>query len=132
MFDYVDWQGTRDISAFLAVPDAIAFQQAQDWDAVRDTCHALTVDTVQRISALSDQPPLSPLTRDWFVQMASAPLPAHTNVENLHTALYDRFRIEIPILEWNGHKLARCSFQAYNTPADADALVEALRVIKDL
>ena len=37
------WQGTRDPSAYLAVPAAIAFQAEHDWPAVRERCHALLV-----------------------------------------------------------------------------------------
>ena len=129
LVDYTEWQGTRDIAAFLAVPDAIAYQQAHDWDAVRDSCHALTAETVRRIAALSGQAPLSPLTRAWICQMASAPLPDGTDAEKIHKQLYEQYRIEMPILDWRGHTLARCSFQAYNTPAEADALVEALAAL---
>jgi isopenicillin-N epimerase len=133
LVDYVEWQGTRDISAFLAVPDAIAFQEEHAWETVRDRCHALTVETIQRICAISGQPPFSPLSREWFVQMSSAPLPPQTDALALKQALYDQFRIEIPILEWNGHILARCSFQGYNTPADAEALIEALgQLLKEM
>ena len=132
LVDYVEWQGTRDISAFLAVPDAIAFQRENDWDTVRADCHALTVETVERICALSGQPPLSPLNREWFVQMASAPLPPYIDAEALHSRLYEQYRIEMPILSWNGHVLARCSFQAYNTRAHADALIDALKAIKNV
>lgn len=131
LVDYVEWQGTRDISAFLAVPDAIAYQETHDWDNVRAACHKLTAETVRRICELSGQPPLSPLTSEWFMQMASAPLVPGTDAAALKIALYDRFRIEIPILVWNGRVLARCSFQGYNTPGDADALVDALRLLKD-
>lgn len=126
LVDYVEWQGTRDISAFLSVPEAIKFYSENNWDAIRERCHGLAANTVSRIAHLSQLQPLSPLTPQWFCQMASAPLPASVDVNTLHTQLYDDFHIEIPILEWNGHKLARCSFQAYNTQEDADALLEAL------
>ena len=35
------WQGTRDPSAYLAVPAAIDFQAEHDWPAVRERCHEL-------------------------------------------------------------------------------------------
>lgn len=129
LVDYVEWQGTRDISAFLAVPAAIQYQKDHDWDHVRASCHQLAVETVRKITDLYQCDPLSPLTSEWFYQMAGAPLPDSVDVETLHRRLYESYRIEIPILEWNGHKLARCSFQAYNTPDDAAALIEALTAL---
>ena len=40
--------------------------------------------------------------------------------------LWDEFRVEVPLPEWNGLKLIRVSFQGYNSEADAEALVKAL------
>ena len=37
----MQWQGTRDISAWLAVPAAVDFQHRHDWPAMRTGCHAL-------------------------------------------------------------------------------------------
>src|SRR5512140_3187372 len=107
-------QGTRDISAFLAVPDAIHYQEANGWTEARARCHELLKQTVREISQLSNEPPISPLSSAWFCQMASAPLPASINAAEFHQQLYDTFRIEIPVLDWHGKKLIRCSFQAYN------------------
>jgi isopenicillin-N epimerase len=129
LVDYIEMQGTRDISAFLAVPDAIRYQEQNHWTEVRAACHALLKQTVQEIAALSGKTPISPLSTDWFIQMASAPIADTIQVYDLHRRLYEEFRIEIPILEWNGHKLIRCSFQAYNRADDARALVEGLRSI---
>ncbi len=127
LVDFVEMQGTRDLSAFLSVPDAIAFQKSHDWNTVRESCHQLAAQTVREIASLSGQPPLSPLTQEWFGQMASAPLPEQVNPLDIHNQLYETFHIEIPVLEWNGHKLVRCSFQAYNTPEDAQALILGLK-----
>lgn len=126
LVDYVEMQGTRDISAFLAVPDAIHYQESHSWNDVRARCHELLKQTVQEITALSGKPPVSPLSCTWFSQMASAPLPDHINLTELHRQLYETYRIEIPVLNWNGHNLIRCSIQAYNNPDDAHALLDAL------
>ena len=41
--------------------------------------------------------------------------------------LFDEFRIEAALPEWNDQKYIRVSFAAHNTEADSDALVAALR-----
>ena len=38
--DHHEWQGTRDLSPFLATPAAIDWVTAQDWPAVQARCHA--------------------------------------------------------------------------------------------
>jgi isopenicillin-N epimerase len=119
-------QATRDIAAFLSVPAAIEFQQAHDWDSVWARCHELVRYARQRITDLTGLTSISPDSTDWFVQMATFPLP-DCNPEDLKRRLYDEFRVEIPIVTWNNRYFVRVSIQAYNTQDDVDYLVEALR-----
>ena len=67
------WAGTRDVSPHLAVPAAIDFQAAHDWDAVRARCHALATLAAQELSGLG----LEPLPDDdgEFVQMIAFRMP---------------------------------------------------------
>ncbi|GAB4533813.1 MAG: aminotransferase class V-fold PLP-dependent enzyme [Anaerolineae bacterium] len=123
--DEQEYQGTRDIAAYLAVPAAIQFMQAHDWPAVRRDCHALVRYARQEISRLTGLSPLSPDEPAWFRQMAAFALPS-CDEEVLQRRLYDEFAVEIPIISWNGRSLVRISVQGYNTRADVDALVEAL------
>ncbi len=122
----LQWQGTRDIAAFLSVPAAIEFQAAHDWARVRKTCHALAAQTLQRIGELSGLPPVC---RDGdFAQMVVIPLPA-MNPQWLKQTLFDRYRIEIPVTSHKDALFIRLSVQGYNTQGDMDALVEAVRAI---
>jgi selenocysteine lyase/cysteine desulfurase len=61
--------------------------------------------------------------------MVAAPLPAETDINALKTRLYDDYRIEVPLIEWNGNKLIRVSVQGYNTQRDIDTLCQALSVL---
>ena len=121
--DWHEWQGTRDLAAYLTVPAAIRFQAAHGWDDVRRRCHRLAVETRARIDALTGLPPISPDT--WFVQFFAARLP-ECNLDVFKARLYDQHRIEAPLIRWNGQAFIRISFQAYNDEADADALLQAL------
>lgn len=119
------WQGTRDIAAFLSVPAAIQFQQQHRWDTVRAACHTLAIEARERIAAYTGLPVIVP--DDGFMQMFTAPLPsgdAHAIVRRL----YDEFHIELPGIIWNGQPMLRVSVQGYNTLADVDALLNALPV----
>jgi isopenicillin-N epimerase len=127
--DHNDWWGTRDHSAFLAVPAAIRFQQEHHWDEVRESCHRLAADAQKRICELTGLAPLHPATGDWFAQMAAAPLPADMDIVALKTRLYDEYRIEVPLVEWHGNKLIRISVQGYNTQRDLDKLYLALSAL---
>ena len=119
----LQWQGTRDISAFLSVPQAIRFQAAHNWDRVRQRCHALAAQTLQRIG---DMTGLSPVCRDDdFAQMVVIPMPP-MNPQWLKDTLFDDYRIEIPVTSHRDRLFIRLSIQGYNTPADADALVKAV------
>jgi isopenicillin-N epimerase len=125
---YHEWQGTRDIAAYLSVPAAIDFQASHDWAEVRQACHALACDTRARLEALGGQAPVCSLSPRWFHQMFVARLPDHADLERLSAGLRDDYHIVVPVGRWNEINLMRVSFQAYNSQADADRLVEALEV----
>jgi selenocysteine lyase/cysteine desulfurase len=60
--------------------------------------------------------------------MAACPLPS-CDGPRLQKALYDRFRIEVPVTECGGRQYLRVSAQAYNTSDDVNALTAALQVL---
>jgi isopenicillin-N epimerase len=124
--DYHEWQGTRNLAAFLAVPAAIEFQAQHTWDSMRQQCHRLACETRQRLNALTGLEPICPDSPQWFTQMCAARLPGHTDLKALKQRLYDEFRVAVPVVSWNHQKFIRVSFQGYNTRGDADTLVEAL------
>jgi isopenicillin-N epimerase len=126
--DHHEWWGTRDLSAFLSVPAAIQFQKNHDWDNVRAACRELALDAQQSICRLTGLSPLHSDDEGWFRQMSVAPLPADTDLAALKERLYNEFRIEVPLIAWNGHKLIRVSVQGYNTRRDVSALTRALQV----
>ncbi len=124
--DYLEWTGTRDISAFLAVPDAIRYQEQHHWDQIKSFCHTLASETRQRISAITGLEPFYPDSEIWYAQMGSSPLPTDVDIVSLKVRLYDEYHIEIPVIKWNGQNLIRYSFQAYNSQEDVYALERAL------
>ena len=126
--DLLQWWGTVDPAAPLAVPAAIRFQEDHDWPAVRQRCSDLATDALLRLGDLTGLDPLYPPGSAFYRQMVAAPLPPQCEPAELQVRLYDRHRIEIPCLAWNGRPLIRLSVQGYNTEADIDALLAALEV----
>jgi isopenicillin-N epimerase len=121
-----EWQGTRDIAPFLAVPAAIRFQEEHDWPAVRACCHELARQARERLAELTGLAPIQPDSTDWFAQMVAARLPTD-DPETLKARLYDDYRVEVPLSRFQGASQVRVSFQAYNDQADLDALIAGLQ-----
>jgi len=63
-----EWQGTRDIAAYLAVPAAIEFEAGHDWPRVRAECHALVRYARQAITELTGLEPICPDSPEWLVR----------------------------------------------------------------
>lgn len=124
--DMFQWSGTHDPSAALSVPAAIGFMQEQAWERVRRDCHTLLIQAVERVCSLTGMPPLYPLDGSLFSQMAIAPLPVETDLTALKARLYDEYRVEVPLIQWNDRKFVRISIQGYNAPEDVDALANGL------
>ena len=123
--DYHEWQGTRDLSPFLAAPAAIAFCNAHDWPAVQAEGHRLALLTRTRINDLTGLDSIAPDSS--IGMMSSIRLPDHVDPVELKARLFDEYRVEAPISVWDGQPFIRVSFASYNTEADSDAVVAALK-----
>jgi isopenicillin-N epimerase len=126
--DILQWTGTKDPAAALTIPTAIQLMKDHDWDNVRCQCHILLRQAIERICDMTGLSPLYPLDSDFYSQMGIAPLPP-SDLTTLKSRLYDEFRIEVPLTEWQDRQFIRISIQGYNTQADVDALVDALKVL---
>lgn len=125
--DYHQWQGTRDMSAFLTVPAAIQFQKENNWPDVRLRCHLLTLQTRNKINALTGLDSICPDSPEWIGQMASIRFPVK-DWQKAKAVLVDS-KIEIPVITWNNEIFIRVSVQAYNSEAQLDYLVDCVKTI---
>ena len=120
------WPGTRDPSAWLAVPSAIEFLTDRvGLKLFRERTHELARDARRRIAELTGLAPLVPDDASWYGSMICVPLPPG-DAFALHTALW-REQIEVPIIDWQGQRLLRVSCHLYTQPEEIDRLAEALR-----
>ncbi|HLL19063.1 MAG TPA: aminotransferase class V-fold PLP-dependent enzyme [Rubrivivax sp.] len=119
----LQWQGTRDISACLAVPAAIKFQRRHHWPAERRRCHELALHAQSRVLSRNRLAPVAPDSA--YGQMLTIPVRAD-DAQALRQRLFDHYRIEVPVTEHQGRLFVRISLQAYNDEVDVDKLVRAL------
>jgi isopenicillin-N epimerase len=125
--DYLQWTGTKDPAAELSVPAALQFMEDHNWGAVRQECKQLLTHALEQINALTGLPLL--YTSDTFTQMAVVLLPPLTNAALLKERLYNEYKIEIPLTQWQEHQLLRISIQGYNSERDIVALLRALKIL---
>lgn len=126
--DYHQMQGTRDFSAFLTVPAAIAFLEENNWPEVARECRNLVQRNAPRFCELLKTQPLCPITDDFIGQMFSIPIQTE-QPEALQRHLFEVYKIEIPVMRHDTRVFLRYSINAFNSQADLDRLYSALQDI---
>lgn len=118
----MQWQGTRDISAWLTVPAALNFQAKHDWLQVQVRCHELAKVA---LDVLTKRFRTHPIARDddW-AQMVAIPV-APQNSDLLRKRLYEESHIEVPVTSHGNEVFVRVSVQGYNTLEDIERLLAA-------
>jgi isopenicillin-N epimerase len=131
-----DWTGTDDPSAWLAVPDALRFLGGLlpgGWPALR--AHNRRVALEQRARLATRLGARLPCPDAMVGSIAAVPLPdsPHASAspqtgDPLQRALFDRHRVEVPIVVWPDapRRWVRISAQVYNDPSQYARLAEAL------
>ncbi|HMO15605.1 MAG TPA: aminotransferase class V-fold PLP-dependent enzyme [Pirellulaceae bacterium] len=118
------WSGTRDPSCYLSVPTAIETLRIIGFERFRSRCYSLAAYAREKLVELTGEEPLAPA--DWYGCMAHVPLPSG-EYSDLQRLLWDVFRIEVPIIEFNGRWFVRVSCHVYNHIGQIDLLIEALK-----
>ena len=116
-------QGTRDPSAYLTVPTAIEWLEANDWPAVQSRCRELTRGARGRLCGLEGIEPIA--DEALIAQMASVRVPVD-DADALQKRLYNERRIEVPVFARKTEPLLRYSVAAYTEERDLEALADAL------
>jgi isopenicillin-N epimerase len=121
---YLEFEGTKDVSAWLATPAAIAFQTRLGWDAIRDRHSELAAYS----RAVFEQLGLklaTPADRRLRGSMTACELPNGVKVAELRHELWKR-RIEIPVNERPDRVLLRISHHFYTSESEIDRLADVL------
>ena len=122
-----DWQGTIDISSILAVQDAINFLNNNKWfETVVPRSSQLIEEFNEKILGITGMDDLYMHTDLQPPQMRSYLLPEGDH-SSLHTELFHRFKVDVPVFLHPKGSMFRISVQAYNDTSDLERLVHALR-----
>ncbi|HLP56256.1 MAG TPA: aminotransferase class V-fold PLP-dependent enzyme [Fluviicola sp.] len=127
--DYHQFNGTRDFSAYLTIPKALAFMKEHDWWSVAAACRKLSQSNIQRFCDLMETAPLAPVTDEFFGQMGSIPIKTDDPVA-LKNSLFHDYQVEIPVMPHNDAVYLRYSINAFNSQADLDKLYDVMTKLK--
>jgi isopenicillin-N epimerase len=127
-----EFEGTRDLCPWLAVPEAIDFQASLGWENTRGRFRELAGYARQRIGRGLGLPLATPEHPDLHGSMTAFRLPQGTEAARLQQEFWARYRIEVPIIERPSGLLIRVSTHFYNTEAEIEHLELALRELLPL
>jgi isopenicillin-N epimerase len=126
-----DWTGTRDPSPWLALPSALAFHRRLGPEKVREHNRQLAVWARELLAEAWEVRPPAP--EGMLGAMATLPLPeawrkpaTEKAARELHDHLWEKHRIEVPVLLFEGRLWLRVSAQVYNRPEEYRLLAAAL------
>ncbi len=128
--DYHQFNGTRDFSAYLTIPEAIDFMKVNDWWGVAEDCRILVQKWLPGLCDLVGSKPLAPVTDEFIGQMGSIPVRCENPME-LKNILYKEYKIEIPVMVQNGQVYIRYSINAFNSEEDLVKLEQTLLELKE-
>jgi isopenicillin-N epimerase len=129
-----DWTGTRDWSAALSVPSAIAFHQRLGGPALMAANRALAWEAAELLAARWNT--AIPASREFFSSMTLIGAPFRGPATDEHVLeLRSRMRAlgaDAPVTAVDGRLFVRISAQAYNRMDDYEQLADiVLRVAED-
>ncbi len=112
------------------MPAAIDFQAELGWDAIRGRIAELAGYVRRRVGAVPGLRPATPDAAGMHGALTAFRLPAGTDAAALRRDLWERHRIEAPVIERPDGLLIRVSTHFYNTEEEVDRLAAALAELR--
>ncbi len=127
--DYFDYNGTKDISAYLTSPVALQFLEDYNWEERKQKCRLIQKHYYPIISKQLGGEVLCPLSDEYLGQISSSPIKTNDPVA-LQALLYHKYKIEIPVTTNGNHHFLRVSYQAYNSAQEIEYLLDCIKNIQ--
>ena len=135
LHDRFDWQGTSDVTAWLATGDAIRWGDTLFADRAAWMRHNRELALAARRMLCAEWNVEPPCPESMLGAMATIPLPDRwqglpmtgERDDPVQHALFHEHRIEVPIIRLAGRRYVRVSAQAYNALDDYARLAAALK-----
>jgi isopenicillin-N epimerase len=121
-----EFEGTRDPSAWLTLPTAIAFHESWGPPRIRARHRELSDHVRRTLHGLADLRLVTPDHPALRGALTAFRLPA-CDLTALRKHLWEQFRVEVPIVEQPHGNYLRVSTHFYNTEAEVDRLALALK-----
>ena len=123
--DYLQWQGTNDISAYLTIPETINFLKKKNWNEKAKKCRELNLWAINKIQQELN---LKPLANSNFIgQMSSYLFDFKGDLLSNQLDFYKKYKIQIPFFNWNDNTLFRISVQAYNNKEEIENFIDSFK-----
>ena len=125
--DYLQWQGTNDISAYLTIPETINFLKRYSWNEKAKKCRELNLwaknEICEKLNTFS-------VGKDEFLgQMTTIAFDFNDTIKE-KIEFYDKYKIQVPFIKWNNNTFFRISSQVYNSKEDFEYLIRSLKDFK--
>lgn len=126
--DYIDsnqFYGTSDLSSFLSIPAAFKYYKEYDIAENKKNCNRLVKYFLQEMHRITGLPPLYD-DHPPELMMGVVEIPPRYRAIELKNILYEKYRIEVPVIEWKDKMMIRISIQIYNSREEVDYFLEIM------
>ncbi len=125
-----EFSGSRDVTPWLVVPDAVDFLRNLGWENIHARQRELATLARSRLDGRQGLKLATPTSPELSRAITAYRLPdTVADPQAVRSALWERYRIEINMIEHQVGPLLRVSTHFYNSEHDLDMLVQAVDAV---
>lgn len=125
-----EFAGSRDVTPWLVVPDAVNFLRNLGWENLQARQRELAALIRRRLDGRRGLKLATPTSPELSGAITAFRLPEHVvDPQAVRSALWERYRIEINMIEHAAGPFLRVSTNFYNSEHDLDMLAQAVDAV---